>query len=238
MQLTIAQIWERIHTAGIATPEQCRQWAKSVSEAIGPASSSDPALVIKELVQQDKLSPYQANVLYRGLPHPLQLGKLRVVRSLESERGACWYEAEDASGARWSAFPPKAVWMVALPDERLATAEIQDWPPSLLWAQQHCQVQSPHLDRWMSAGATLKHLYAVCESVPGLLLSEMLEQGPLSIIQAHRTLRDAAEKGLSLSPANPFHGEVGRCGVERRPPACRNFGSSRRGSLHAWRLNR
>ena len=81
MQLTIAQIWERIHTAGIATPEQCRQWAKSVSEAIGPASSSDPALVIKELVQQDKLSPYQANVLYRGLPHPLQLGKLRA-RSL------------------------------------------------------------------------------------------------------------------------------------------------------------
>ena len=192
MQLTIAQIWERIHTAGIATPEQCRQWAKSVSEAIGPAASSDPALVIKELVQQDKLSPYQANVLYRGLPHPLQLGKLRVVRSLESERGACWYEGEDASGARWSAFPPKAVWMVALPDERLATPEIQDWPPSLLWAQQHCQVQSPHLDRWMSAGATLKHLYAVCESVPGLLLSEMLEQGPLSSTQAHRMLRDVA----------------------------------------------
>lgn len=197
MQLTIAQIWERIHTAGIATPEQCRQWAKSVSEAIGPAASSDPALVIKELVQQDKLSPYQANVLYRGLPHPLQLGKIRVVRSLESERGACWYEGEDASGARWSAFPPKAVWMVALPDERLATPEIQDWPPSLLWAQQHCQVQSPHLDRWMSAGATLKHLYAVCESVPGLLLSEMLEQGPLSSTQAHRMLRDVA-MGLKL----------------------------------------
>jgi serine/threonine protein kinase len=197
MQLTIAQIWERIHSAGIATPEQCRQWAKSVSEAIGPTASSDPALVIKELVQQDKLSPYQANVLYRGLPHPLQLGKLRVVRSLESERGACWYEGEDASGARWSAFPPKAVWMVALPDERLATPEIQDWPPSLLWAQQHCQVQSPHLDRWMSAGATLKHLYAVCESVPGLLLSEMLEQGPLSSTQAHRMLRDVA-MGLKL----------------------------------------
>jgi serine/threonine protein kinase len=163
-----------------------------VSESLGAAASADPALVIKELVQQDKLSPYQANVLYRGLAHPLQLGKLRVTRSLEAERGANWYEGEDAAGARWSAFPPKSVWMVALPDEKLASREIQNWPPSLQWAQQHCQVQSPHLDRWTSAGATLKHLYAVCESVPGLLLSEMLQQGPLASKQAYRMLRDIA----------------------------------------------
>ena len=121
MQLTTAQIWERIHTAGIATPEQCRQWAKAVSEALGNSANADPAAVIKELVQQDKLSPYQANVLYRGLAHPLQLGKLRVTRSLESQRGPFWYEGEDPSSARWSAFPPKAVWMVAIPDEQLAT---------------------------------------------------------------------------------------------------------------------
>ncbi|MEI6526632.1 MAG: hypothetical protein WCP62_11435, partial [Planctomycetota bacterium] len=126
MQLTTAQIWERIHAAGIATPEQYRQWAKAVSEAIGASASADPAAVIKELVQQDKLSPYQANVLYRGLPHPLQLGKIRVVRSLESERGPNWYEGEDTATARWSAFPPKAVWLVALPDERLASPEVQD----------------------------------------------------------------------------------------------------------------
>ena len=192
MQLTTAQIWERIHLAGIATPEQCRQWAKSVSESLGNSSNADPAAVIKELVQQDKLSPYQANVLYRGLAHPLQLGKLRVTRSLESQRGPFWYEGEDAASARWSAFPPKAVWMVAIPDEQLANPQLQEWPPSLQWAQQHCQAQSPHLDRWVSSSATLKHLYAVCESVPGLLLSELLQQGPLSTTQAHRMLRDVA----------------------------------------------
>ena len=208
MQLTTAQIWERIHTAGIATPEQCRQWAKAVSEAIGTAGIADPAAVIKELVQQDKLSPYQANVLYRGLNHPLQLGKLRVTRSLETERGANWYEGEDSASARWSAFPPKAVWMVALPDEKLAQSEIQSWPPSLQWAQQHIQVQSPHLDRWVSAGATLKHLYAVCESVPGLLLSEMLQQGPLSSTQAYRMLRDVAMGLKFLHHHRLVHGHL------------------------------
>lgn len=208
MQVTTAQIWERIHSAGIATPEQCRQWAKAVSEAIGPTGIADPAAVIKELVQQEKLSPYQANVLYRGLTHPLQLGKLRVNRSLEAERGPNWYEGEDVEGARWSAFPPKAVWMVALPDEKLAQQVIQDWPPSLQWAQQHCQVQSPHLDRWMNAGATLKHLFAVCESVPGLLLSEMLKQGPLSSTQAYRLLRDIAMGMKLLHHHRLVHGHL------------------------------
>ncbi len=213
MQLTIAQIWERIHAAGIATPEQYRQWAKAVSEAIGASASADPAAVIKELVQQDKLSPYQANVLYRGLPHPLQLGKIRVVRSLESERGPNWYEGQDTATARWSAFPPKAVWLVALPDERLASPEVQDWPPSLQWAQQHCQVQSPHLDRWTSSGATLKHLYAVSESVPGLLLCEMLEQGPLSSTQAHRMLRDVAMGLKFLHRHRLVHGHLSTSAV-------------------------
>jgi serine/threonine protein kinase len=82
--------------------------------------------------------------------------------------------------------------MVAIPDEQLANPQLQEWPPSLQWAQQHCQAQSPHLDRWVSSSATLKHLYAVCESVPGLLLSELLQQGPLSTTQAHRMLRDVA----------------------------------------------
>ena len=213
MQLTTAQIWERIHAAGIATPEQYRQWAKAVSEAIGASASADPAAVIKELVQQDKLSPYQANVLYRGLPHPLHLGKIRVVRSLDSERGPNWYEGEDTATARWSAFPPKAVWLVALPDERLASPEVQDWPPSLQWAQQHCQVQSPHLDRWTSSGATLKHLYAVCESVPGLLLSEMLDQGPLSSTQAHRMLRDVAMGLKFLHRHRLVHGHLSTSAV-------------------------
>jgi len=84
-----------------------------------------PCPLIKELVQQDKLSPYQANVLYRGLSHPLQLGKLRVTRSLETQRGDYWYEGEDAASARWSAFPPKAVWMVAIPDEKLVEPQIR-----------------------------------------------------------------------------------------------------------------
>ena len=67
MQLTTVQLWERIHAAGIATQDQCRQWARAVSDAIGPNAFTDPALVVKELVQQEKLSPYQANVLFRGL---------------------------------------------------------------------------------------------------------------------------------------------------------------------------
>ncbi|MFN5917027.1 MAG: protein kinase domain-containing protein, partial [Planctomycetota bacterium] len=208
MQLTTAQMWDRIHAAGIATPEECRQWAKSVSESLGATGTADPAAVIKELVRQDKLSPYQANVLYRGLGHPLQLGKLRVNRSLETQRGEFWYEGEDAESARWSAFPPKAVWMVAIPDEKLLDPQIQDWPPSLGWAQQHCQVQSPHLDRWLNAGATLKHLYAVCESLQGLTLSEMLQQGPLSSKQSFRLLRDVSMGLKFLHHHRLVHGHL------------------------------
>ena len=67
MSLTTAQLWERVHLAGLATPEQCRQWARAVADVIGQENQTDPALVIKELVQQEKLSAYQANVLYPGL---------------------------------------------------------------------------------------------------------------------------------------------------------------------------
>lgn len=208
MSLTTAQLWERVHLAGLATPEQCRQWARGVAEVIGQENQTDPALVIKELVHQEKLSAYQANVLYRGLSHPLQLGKLRVVRSLESERGPAWYEGEDTTTARWSAFPPKNLWIVALADEKLASDAVQAWPPSLQWAERHCKVHAPHLDRWMQSGATLKHLYAVCEAVPGLVLREVLEQGPLSVSQAYQLVLDVAAGLKFLHTSKMVHGHL------------------------------
>lgn len=92
MQPTTVQLWERIHASGLASPEECRRWAKSVAAAVGKEALSDPGGLTKELVGQGYLTPYQANVLYKGMSHPVQLGSIRVVRSLESEWGPYWYQ--------------------------------------------------------------------------------------------------------------------------------------------------
>lgn len=209
MQLTTVQLWERIHASGLATPEQCRVWARSVSKSAGAEALGDPGLLARELVALSILTPYQANVLFRGLSHPVRVGDVNVIRSLDAELGPSWYEGrvDGASGELSGA--GETVWVVALGAARLADRELQDWPPSLNWAEAHCRIPADSsLIPWQRAGASLQHLYVIGTPSPGGLLSSRLADGPFSAEAAIRWVRSAAEGLSGLHRAGLVHGHM------------------------------
>jgi serine/threonine protein kinase len=209
MQLTTVQLWERIHASGLATPEQCRVWARSVSKSAGAEALGDPGLLARELVALSILTPYQANVLFRGLSHPVRVGKVNVLRSLDAELGPAWYEGRVDVAAGDSPGEGDAVWVVALGAARLAERELQEWPPSLGWAESHCGVPADaSLIHWQHAGASLQHLYVIGTPSPGGLLSTRLADGPLSAEEAIRWVQSAAEGLSCLHRAGLVHGHL------------------------------
>lgn len=216
MQLTTVQLWERIHASGLATPEQCRQWAKSAAASAGAEVLGDPGLLAKELVAAGKLTPYQANVLFRGLSHPIRVNDVVVVRSLESELGPNWYAAKRFhDGDTGEAKGPAAarqdeLWVVAWTPAELAAGELQRWPPSLAWAKSFSQLP-PHrrLLRWKEATASLNHLIAVAEPLEGRPLREALDGERMSLEASLNWVRGAAEGLCALHDAGLVHGNIG-----------------------------
>ena len=203
MQPTTVQLWERIHASGLASPEDCRRWAKSVAASVGKEALSDPGLLTKELVGQGYLTPYQANVLYKGMSHPVQLGAIRVVRSLESEWGPYWYQGASSDNGNESNFS-----VVALAASSLVSGPLHDWPPSLVWAEEHCKTKSEYLDEWNVSGATLHHLFVAGTRTNEPTLSARLMDGPLDSDSCSQLVRDVATGLLRLHEAGLVHGRI------------------------------
>lgn len=203
MQPTTVQLWERIHASGLASPDECRRWAKSVAATVGKEALSDPGLLTKELVGQGYLTPYQANVLYRGLPHPVQLGAIRVVRSLEAEWGPYWYAGVSSDrGAETNES------VVAIAASSLVSGPLHDWPPSMAWAEEHCKVRSTCLDEWRVSGATLQHLYVAGTRTDEPTLSARLMDGPLDSDACARLALDVATGLQAMHRSGLVHGRI------------------------------
>jgi serine/threonine protein kinase len=203
MQPTTVQLWERIHSSGLASPEECRRWAKSVAAAVGKEALSDPGLLTKELVGQGYLTPYQANVLYKGMSHPVQLGAIRVVRSLESEWGPYWYQGVSGDQGTESNY---AVVAIAAPS--LVSGPLHDWPPSMVWAEEHCKAKSEHLDEWNVSGATLQHLFVAGTRTNEPTLSARLMDGPLDSEACAQMARDVACGLQAMHESGLVHGRI------------------------------
>ncbi|MBM3965362.1 MAG: hypothetical protein FJ308_09900 [Planctomycetes bacterium] len=203
MQPTTVQLWERIHASGLASPDECRRWAKNVAAAVGKEALSDPGLLTKELIGQGYLTPYQANVLYRGLPHPVQLGAIRVVRSLESEWGPYWYQG--VSGDQGAETNDS---VVAIAASSLVSGPLHDWPPSMAWAEEHCKVKSTCLDEWRVSGATLQHLFVAGTRTDEPTLSARLMDGPLDSDSCARLARDVATGLQAMHGSGLVHGRI------------------------------
>ncbi len=208
MQLTTVQLWERIHASGLASPEQCRQWAKGISASAGPSALADPASLVKELVAAGHLTAYQANVLFRGLHHPVRVDDVVILRSLESELGPNWYVGR-AANASSSSNESSELWVAAMASIGLAKPDVQQWPPSLSWARLHCNLgNSDHLIRWKNAGATLQHLYVVADPLMGTSLDSVLADGPMEWERTIPWVRGAAQGLQKLHQAGMVHGNL------------------------------
>ncbi len=209
--MTTVQLWERIHATGLASPEECRQWARTVAETSGKSASGDPQQLLASLISLERLTPYQANVLYRELPQPLMLEGIRIVRSMDQERGPYWYEGivtRNAAVVRGKENSDATCWVVAIPSSDLTRAPYSLWPPSMLWSQRNCQVGGSQLDCWQRTGATMQYLYAVMEPLPGDPLPALLENQALDPVSCERMVCDIAKALDAMHRGGLVHGRV------------------------------
>jgi serine/threonine protein kinase len=209
-QVTTAQLWESIRTAGLASADDCRKWAKGVTEALGKSIASDPEQLVASLVKFGYLTAYQGNVLYRSLPDPLLLDGVRIEKSLEDALGENWYEGRiiPNHGERPKLGSGELVWVAALSMDAMSSPTVKAWPPSAGWAELHTRVAAPQLDRWRNSGATLQHLYATVEPWTSKSLASELELGPMHIEQSLRMMHDVATGLQALHEAGLVHGHL------------------------------
>jgi serine/threonine protein kinase len=209
-QVTTAQLWETIRTAGLASADDCRKWAKGVTEALGKSIASDPEQLVASLVKFGYLTPYQGNVLYRSLPDPLLLDGVRIEKSLQDTLGDHWYEGRiiPANADKPKLGSGERVWVAAISMETMSSPTVKAWPPSAAWAELHMRVDAPQLDHWRNSGATLQHLYATVEPWSSKSLASELELGPLHIEQSLRMVQDVATGLQSLHAAGLVHGHL------------------------------
>jgi serine/threonine protein kinase len=151
------------------------------------------------LVKFGYLTPYQGNVLYRELPHPLLLDGIRIEQSLADRLGEFWYEGR-SSGERW--------WVAAISLASISIPQLRAWPPSKTWADNHMRLQSPRLDRWKTSGATLQHLYATVEPTLSPTLAQQLDAGALHATAAMKMVADVATALHAMHESGLVHGRL------------------------------
>jgi serine/threonine protein kinase len=200
--LSPAQLWDKLVSSQLASAETCRQWALAVAES-NPQGLHDTAKLLASLIQLGKLTPFQANVLYRGLPVALQLGPYRIERSMEAELGPDWFSAIDIASS--SKLRP---WIYVMASDRLSDSEIRSNPPSLAWANKHLAVTHPSLERWLKIDTQQHHLVAVVEPQSGIALATNLAEHPMNPRQAEAMVLQLAEGLRTLHAASLVHGHV------------------------------
>jgi len=197
----------------MATPDECRKWARAVAEVAGKGAVANPQALVQTLVTLGHLNPYQADVLLRGASQPVLLEGLRITRSLEPELGPLWYAAEgelpkteEDSGP---AVSKSSYWLVAISSEAMVDETFQRWPPSMTWGQRHCNVRHANLDTWRLVGASLRFLYAIGDTIvtPGLSAT-WKHQGTLGLDAGVRLVREVADALHSMHQAGLVHGRI------------------------------
>ena len=85
---------------------------------------------------------------------------------------------------------------------------MHDWPPSLLWAEEHCKAKSAYLDDWSVSGATLQHLFVAGTRTNEPTLSARLMDGPLDSEACAQMVGEVATGLQALHDMGLVHGRI------------------------------
>ncbi|MCY2985220.1 MAG: hypothetical protein NTY15_16465 [Planctomycetota bacterium] len=203
MTPTTVQLWERIHAAGLASPDECRSWAIEISKA-SPESLQDPNRLAAELIRIGKVTSFQANVLFGNLAVPLVIGSFRITEPLESKLGTHWLKAVDTSRTK-----RPACWCYFLNPDSLLRPEIRGWPPSVRLANKQIDVLHPSLDKWLVAGVEKTNFVGICEALEGQSLNELLGTRPLTWSESANMVEQIAAGLQKMHDAGMVHGRIG-----------------------------
>ncbi|MEQ1828836.1 MAG: hypothetical protein ABL921_22930 [Pirellula sp.] len=209
MALTTVQLWELVASSGLATPDECRRWAIAAAES-NPNCLHEPNRLLAELIGLKKITPFQANVLYRQIQVPLTISKFRLTSSLEAELGPYWFEAIDSSTPNNT-----TRWLHLLTANRLASPSNRNSPPSLKMAEMHLKIVHPSIDRWQIVDVFGSNIVSVCLPVPGCSLASFLARRLLSWQESASMIEQIAHGLHKLHSANLIHGQIHAAAVWR-----------------------
>ena len=198
---TSVQLWERIHAAGLATPDECRNWAIAISKSAPPECLLDASKLAAELIRLGKITSFQANVLFGELPIPLAIGPYRISESLESRLGSNWLQATDSSRPKHT-----SLWCFLLTQQNLERPDLQNWPPSLPLAEKQVAVTHPSLDKWLFSGIDKTSFVSFCDGLEGESLTSLLINRPLSWSESAGMVEQIASGLQKMHDSGLVHG--------------------------------
>jgi len=198
---TAVQFWERIHAAGLATPDECRKWAMEISKVASPESLRNATKLAAELIRLGKLTSFQANVLFGNLAIPLAIGPYRVTESLESKVGANWLLATDSTRTKRN-----SRWCYLLTPQNMMRPEVQAWPPSVEFGEKQVGVSHPSVDKWYFSGVDKSNFVAICDALEGQSLTALLMNGPLSWTESASMVEQIATGLQKMHDVGIVHG--------------------------------
>ncbi len=203
MATSSVQLWERIHDAELASPDECRSWATEIAKSSSPDVLHDPERLAAELIRLGKITSFQANVLFTNQAISLVCGSYRIIQPLVSTLGPNWFQAVDVA-------KPNSLPLVCyqLTEQNLSQSHLRAWPPSLELAERSVALSHPSLDRWFFAGLHRTSLLAVCELYDCKSLSDVLANHLLDWRASVAMVEQVASGIQKMHEAGLVHGNI------------------------------
>ena len=203
MTPTSVQLWQRIHLAGLASPDDCRNWAIEISHSAGLETLHNPSKLATELIRLGKITSFQASVIFGNQPISLAIGPFRLVDSLESQLGPHWFLAIDSSLPKQ---PPR--WCYFLTSQDLMRPEFRNWPPSLDLAKKQMAIHHPSIDKWIFSAIDRTCFVAFSEALEGQSLTELLAHRTLNWTESTSMIEQLAAGLKKMHDSGVVHGCV------------------------------
>ncbi|MEZ6152328.1 MAG: hypothetical protein R3C09_19685 [Pirellulaceae bacterium] len=208
MSLSSLELWQRLADEGLATPEQCSQWASEILPKLEQADRQSGLKILQRIIELGYLSKYQAKIIAGQAVGPLRWGPWLVEMPVKLPLWQGWYAMRRGRGQLSWGRPVSASEL-----EQFRTA-LPSMPRALKLAKlQHAgiaPVGSPEL----VDGTLLVFVTPQSPSVPagipldGTLLSQRFNSQRCSPSEATRIASQLADALAALHKIDVPHGRV------------------------------
>lgn len=137
MSLTAAELWQKVTTYSLASPDQCRRWATEIARLRGPAAPLQTDEIISFLLDNKIITNYQADELLHSANPRIQIGPWYIERSVLFPPFRRWLLAYDSQRSMRR-------WIFPVDDSLLQQADVRLAGPSLEWSKVQAGLKLPN----------------------------------------------------------------------------------------------
>jgi serine/threonine protein kinase len=200
MSLSLERFWKLVAESQLLSDTNCTALAVKFVQQQGPSASAE--LAARWLIDDKRISPYQAKVLLAGRPGPFVYGDYRIYDRIESGRLAGIFRALHAETKH-------PVCLFFLSGAAAQDPEILHRLAQQAAAAHRASVGHPHLSRCYHLADEKSYKFIVLQDLQGKRLERRLATGgALPPAEACRVARQAALGLARLHAMGLAHGDV------------------------------